>query len=158
MRVYCAEVKEAGAVSFDVVGDMQHSMCRGAESPYKVDAFMAIDLDQRKWGLVFLYAIGLPHTRILEDKFALPAMIIIKDEKTACDLWREQPIIKLPRLCILVRNLTKISPKKRHCLAKVWYLRNVHFPTQLHARSILVNSSSTCETAQENCQRLLGQQ
>ncbi|KIL84940.1 hypothetical protein FAVG1_11810 [Fusarium avenaceum] len=38
----------------------------------------------------------VPHTRTMEDMFALLDVIVAKDEKTSCDFWREQPFVKLP--------------------------------------------------------------
>jgi len=38
----------------------------------------------------------VPHTRTVEDMFALLNVIVAKDEKKACDFWREQPFVELP--------------------------------------------------------------
>ncbi|KAF5680059.1 glu asp-tRNA amidotransferase subunit A [Fusarium heterosporum] len=38
----------------------------------------------------------VPHTRSVEDMFALLDTIVAKDPKTSCDFWREQPFVKLP--------------------------------------------------------------
>lgn len=40
----------------------------------------------------------VPHTRTLDDMFALLDVIVAKDSKTACDFWREQPFVKLPKV------------------------------------------------------------
>ncbi|KAL4728722.1 hypothetical protein ACLX1H_003121 [Fusarium chlamydosporum] len=40
----------------------------------------------------------VPHTRTLDDMFALLDVIVAKDPKTACDFWREQPFVKLPKV------------------------------------------------------------
>jgi amidase len=38
----------------------------------------------------------VPHTRTVEDMFALLNVIVAGDEKTTCDFWREQPFVQLP--------------------------------------------------------------
>lgn len=38
----------------------------------------------------------VPHTRTVEDMFALLNVVVAKDEKKACDFWREQPYVELP--------------------------------------------------------------
>lgn len=38
----------------------------------------------------------VPHTRTVEDMFALLDVVVAKDEKKACDFWREQPFVELP--------------------------------------------------------------
>lgn len=38
----------------------------------------------------------VPHTRTVEDMFALLDVVVAKDEKNVCDFWREQPFVELP--------------------------------------------------------------
>jgi amidase len=52
----------------------------------------------------------VPHTRTLDDMFALLDVIVAKDETTACDFWRAQPFVKLP-------DVETIRPKTYHNLA-----------------------------------------
>ena len=46
----------------------------------------------------------VPHTRSVEDMFALLDVIVAKDEETTCDFWREQPFVELP-------DVNSIRPK-----------------------------------------------
>lgn len=46
----------------------------------------------------------VPHTRTVEDMFALLNVVVANDEKTTCDFWREQPFIQLP-------DVNSIRPK-----------------------------------------------
>lgn len=52
----------------------------------------------------------VPHTRTMEDMFALLDVVVAKDEKTECDFWRAQPFVKLPDVSTVrpksYRNLT----------------------------------------------------
>lgn len=52
----------------------------------------------------------VPHTRTMQDMFALLDVIVAKDEATACDFWRAQPFVKLP-------DVEQIRPKSYHDLA-----------------------------------------
>jgi amidase len=52
----------------------------------------------------------VPHTRTVEDMFALLDVIVAKDEETTCDFWRAQPFVKLP-------DVELVRPKTYHSLA-----------------------------------------
>jgi amidase len=52
----------------------------------------------------------VPHTRTVEDMFALLDVIVAKDEETTCDFWRAQPFVKLP-------DVELVRPKTYHNLA-----------------------------------------
>ena len=52
----------------------------------------------------------VPHTRSVEDMFALLDVIVAKDGETACDFWREQPFVELP-------DVNTIRPKSYHDLS-----------------------------------------
>jgi amidase len=52
----------------------------------------------------------VPHTRTMEDMFALLDVIVKKDDKNACDFWRAQPFVKLP-------EVDTVRPKSYHDLS-----------------------------------------
>tara|TARA_R110002003_G_scaffold140_5_gene12790 strand:+ start:3515 stop:5599 length:2085 start_codon:yes stop_codon:yes gene_type:complete len=52
----------------------------------------------------------VPHTRTVDDMFALLDVVVAKDEQTACDFWRAQPFVKLP-------DVDGIRPKTYHELS-----------------------------------------
>jgi amidase len=52
----------------------------------------------------------VPHTRTVDDMFALLDVIVAKDETTVCDFWRAQPFVKLP-------DVETIRPKTYQDLA-----------------------------------------
>lgn len=52
----------------------------------------------------------VPHTRTLQDMFALLDVIVAQDEKTACDFWRAQPFVSLP-------DVVSVRPKSYYDLA-----------------------------------------
>jgi amidase len=52
----------------------------------------------------------VPHTRTLQDMFALLDVIVAQDEETACDFWRAQPFVSLP-------NVASVRPKSYYDLA-----------------------------------------
>jgi amidase len=52
----------------------------------------------------------VPHTRTMQDMFALLDVIVAKDEVTTCDFWRAQPFVKLP-------DVDQIRPISYHDLA-----------------------------------------
>ncbi|KAB5582900.1 amidase signature domain-containing protein [Coniochaeta sp. 2T2.1] len=51
----------------------------------------------------------VPHTRTVEDMFALLDVIVAPDAEKACDFWREQPFVPLP-------SVETIRPKSYHTL------------------------------------------
>jgi amidase len=52
----------------------------------------------------------VPHTRTVENVFALLNLVVASDEKTACDFWRKQPIVQLSAAeSICPPSLTSIS-------------------------------------------------
>jgi amidase len=53
----------------------------------------------------------VPHTRTMDDMFALLDVIVAKDDITTCDFWRAQPFVKLP-------EVDTIRPKTYHSLTK----------------------------------------
>ncbi|KAH5692196.1 hypothetical protein HBI23_000200 [Parastagonospora nodorum] len=53
----------------------------------------------------------VPHTRTVDDMFALLDVIVAKDDETACDFWRAQPFVKLP-------EVDTIRPKSYHSLSE----------------------------------------
>jgi len=54
----------------------------------------------------------VPHTRTMEDMFALLDVIVKKDDENACDFWRAQPFVKLP-------EVDEVRPKSYHDLSDV---------------------------------------
>jgi len=52
-----------------------------------------------------------PHTRTVDDMFALLDVIVAKDDETAYDFWRAQPFVKLP-------EVEKIRPKSYRSLSE----------------------------------------
>jgi amidase len=52
----------------------------------------------------------VPHTRTIEDMFSLLDVLVMKDEKTACDFWRAQPFVKLP-------DVETVRPRSYHDLS-----------------------------------------
>ncbi|KAH6964887.1 amidase signature domain-containing protein [Fusarium venenatum] len=50
------------------------------------------------WPLFATCDTVVPHTRTVDDMFALLDIIVAKDPKTSCDFWSEQTYVKLPEV------------------------------------------------------------
>jgi Asp-tRNA(Asn)/Glu-tRNA(Gln) amidotransferase A subunit family amidase len=91
----------ATAASFGVFGMGEETISSG-RSPASNNGLVAytpsrgIISIRGNWPLFPTCDTVVPHTRTVEDMFALLDVIVAKDEKKACDFWREQPFIELP--------------------------------------------------------------
>lgn len=91
----------ATAASFGVFGMGEETISSG-RSPASNNGLVAYTPSRGlisirgNWPLFPTCDTVVPHTRTVEDMFALLNIIVAKDEKKACDFWREQPFVELP--------------------------------------------------------------
>jgi Asp-tRNA(Asn)/Glu-tRNA(Gln) amidotransferase A subunit family amidase len=91
----------ATAASFGVFGMGEETISSG-RSPASNNGLVAYTPSRGvisirgNWPLFPTCDTVVPHTRTVEDMFALLNVIVAKDEKKACDFWREQPFVELP--------------------------------------------------------------
>lgn len=93
----------ATAASFGVFGMGEETISSG-RSPASNNGLVAYTPSRGilsirgNWPLFPTCDVVVPHTRTMTDMFALLDVIAVKDDKTACDFWREQPFVKLPEI------------------------------------------------------------
>ncbi|KAF5639073.1 amidase [Fusarium sp. NRRL 52700] len=91
----------ATAASFGVFGMGEETISSG-RSPASNNGLVAYTPSRGlisirgNWPLFPTCDTVVPHTRTMEDMFALLDVIVAEDDKTSCDFWREQPFVKLP--------------------------------------------------------------
>ncbi|GAB7335698.1 hypothetical protein MBLNU13_g08005t2 [Cladosporium sp. NU13] len=91
----------ATAASFGVFGMGEETISSG-RSPASNNGLVAYTPSRGlisirgNWPLFPTCDTVVPHTRTVEDMFALLNVIVAEDEKKACDFWREQPYVELP--------------------------------------------------------------
>jgi Asp-tRNA(Asn)/Glu-tRNA(Gln) amidotransferase A subunit family amidase len=91
----------ATAASFGVFGMGEETISSG-RSPASNNGLVAYTPSRGlisirgNWPLFPTCDTVVPHTRTVEDMFALLNVIVAGDEKTTCDFWREQPFVQLP--------------------------------------------------------------
>ncbi|CVL02497.1 related to glu/asp-tRNA amidotransferase subunit A [Fusarium mangiferae] len=91
----------ATAASFGVFGMGEETISSG-RSPASNNGLVAYTPSRGlisirgNWPLFPTCDTVVPHTRTVEDMFALLDVIVAVDDKTSCDFWREQPFVKLP--------------------------------------------------------------
>ena len=91
----------ATAASFGVFGMGEETISSG-RSPASNNGLVAYTPSRGlisirgNWPLFPTCDTVVPHTRTVEDMFALLNVVVAKDEKKACDFWREQPFVELP--------------------------------------------------------------
>ncbi|KAF5593505.1 glutamyl-tRNA(Gln) amidotransferase subunit A like [Fusarium subglutinans] len=91
----------ATAASFGVFGMGEETISSG-RSPASNNSLVAYTPSRGlisirgNWPLFPTCDTVVPHTRTVEDMFALLDVIVAADDKTSCDFWREQPFVKLP--------------------------------------------------------------
>jgi Asp-tRNA(Asn)/Glu-tRNA(Gln) amidotransferase A subunit family amidase len=91
----------ATAASFGVFGMGEETISSG-RSPASNNGLVAYTPSRGlisirgNWPLFPTCDTVVPHTRTVEDMFALLDVIVAKDEKKGCDFWREQPFVELP--------------------------------------------------------------
>ncbi|KAK2686808.1 hypothetical protein QWA68_014641 [Fusarium oxysporum] len=91
----------ATAASFGVFGMGEETISSG-RSPASNNGLVAYTPSRGlisirgNWPLFPTCDTVVPHTRTMEDMFALLDVIVAADDKTSCDCWREQPFVKLP--------------------------------------------------------------
>ncbi|KAG7422383.1 Glutamyl-tRNA(Gln) amidotransferase subunit A [Fusarium oxysporum f. sp. rapae] len=91
----------ATAASFGVFGMGEETISSG-RSPASHNGLVAYTPSRGlisirgNWPLFPTCDTVVPHTRTMEDMFALLDVIVAADDKTSCDFWREQPFVKLP--------------------------------------------------------------
>ncbi|KAF9777051.1 hypothetical protein IL306_004680 [Fusarium sp. DS 682] len=99
----------ATAASFGVFGMGEETISSG-RSPASNNGLVAYTPSRGlisirgNWPLFPTCDTVVPHTRTMEDMFALLDVIVATDDKTTCDFWREQPFVKLP-------NVGSVRPK-----------------------------------------------
>ncbi|KAF5598651.1 amidase [Fusarium pseudocircinatum] len=90
----------ATAASFGVFGMGEETISSG-RSPASNNGLVAYTPSRGlisirgNWPLFPTCDTVVPHTRTMEDMFALLDVIVAADNKTSCDFWREQPFVKL---------------------------------------------------------------
>ncbi|KAL2838280.1 amidase signature domain-containing protein [Aspergillus pseudoustus] len=105
----------ATAASFGVFGMGEETVSSG-RSPASNNGLVAYTPSRGlisirgNWPLFPTCDTVVPHTRTVEDMFALLDVIVAHDEKTACDFWREQPFVRLP-------DVNSVRPKTYHILS-----------------------------------------
>ncbi|KAJ5585109.1 uncharacterized protein N7459_004909 [Penicillium hispanicum] len=105
----------ATAASFGVFGMGEETISSG-RSPASNNGLVAYTPSRGlisirgNWPLFPTCDTVVPHTRTVEDMFALLDVIVAKDEKTKCDFWRDQPFIQLP-------EVSNIRPNTYHDLS-----------------------------------------
>ncbi|KAF4338741.1 amidase [Fusarium beomiforme] len=93
----------ATAASFGVFGMGEETISSG-RSPASNNGLVAYTPSRGlisirgNWPLFPTCDTVVPHTRTIEDMFALLDVIVATDDKTTCDFWREQPFVKLPEV------------------------------------------------------------
>jgi amidase len=91
----------ATAASFGVFGMGEETISSG-RSPASNNGLVAYTPSRGlisirgNWPLFPTCDTVVPHTRTVEDMFALLNVVVASDEKTTCDFWREQPFAQLP--------------------------------------------------------------
>jgi len=91
----------ATAASFGVFGMGEETISSG-RSPASNNGLVAYTPSRGlisirgNWPLFPTCDTVVPHTRTVEDMFALLNVIVAKDEQKHCDFWREQPFVELP--------------------------------------------------------------
>ncbi|KAL3467848.1 amidase signature domain-containing protein [Aspergillus heterothallicus] len=105
----------ATAASFGIFGMGEETISSG-RSPASNNGLVAYTPSRGlisirgNWPLFPTCNTVVPHTRTVEDMFALLDVIVAQDEKTTCDFWREQPFVQLP-------NVNTMRPKTYHALS-----------------------------------------
>ncbi|KAH0275261.1 amidase signature enzyme, partial [Aureobasidium melanogenum] len=105
----------ATAASFGVFGMGEETISSG-RSPASNNGLVAYTPSRGilsirgNWPLFPTCDVVVPHTRTVTDMFSLLDVIAVKDDKTTCDFWREQPFIKLP-------NVDNVRPASYHQLS-----------------------------------------
>ncbi|ETN40930.1 uncharacterized protein HMPREF1541_05210 [Cyphellophora europaea CBS 101466] len=93
----------ATAASFGVFGMGEETISSG-RSPASNNGLVAYTPSRGlvsirgNWPLFPTCDTVVPHTRTVEDMFALLNVIVAKDDKTSCDFWRAQPFVQLPEV------------------------------------------------------------
>jgi amidase len=93
----------ATAASFGVFGMGEETISSG-RSPASNNGLVAYTPSRGilsirgNWPLFPTCDTVVPHTRTMTDMFTLLDVIAVKDEKTTCDFWREQPFVQLPEV------------------------------------------------------------
>ena len=93
----------ATAASFGVFGMGEETISSG-RSPASNNGLIAYTPSRGilsirgNWPLFPTCDVVVPHARTMTDMFALLDVIAVKDDKTTCDFWREQPFIELPEV------------------------------------------------------------
>lgn len=99
----------ATAASFGVFGMGEETISSG-RSPASNNGLVAYTPSRGvisirgNWPLFPTCDTVVPHTRTVEDMFALLDVIVQKDNDKTCDFWREQPFVELP-------DVTTVRPK-----------------------------------------------
>ncbi|KAL4782507.1 amidase signature domain-containing protein [Aspergillus varians] len=105
----------ATAASFGVFGMGEETISSG-RSPASNNGLVAYTPSRGlisirgNWPLFPTCDTVVPHTRTMEDMFALLDVIVARDEETACDFWRAQPFVQLP-------DVNAIRPESYHDLS-----------------------------------------
>jgi amidase len=93
----------ATAASFGVFGMGEETISSG-RSPASNNGLVAYTPSRGilsirgNWPLFPTCDTVVPHTRTMADMFTLLDVIAVKDDKTTCDFWREQPFVTLPEV------------------------------------------------------------
>jgi amidase len=93
----------AAAASFGVFGMGEETISSG-RSPASNNGLVAYTPSRGilsirgNWPLFPTCDTVVPHTRTMADMFTLLDVIAVKDDKTTCDFWREQPFVQLPEI------------------------------------------------------------
>ncbi|KAI4855153.1 hypothetical protein E4T45_03410, partial [Aureobasidium sp. EXF-8846] len=93
----------ATAASFGVFGMGEETISSG-RSPASNNGLVAYTPSRGilsirgNWPLFPTCDTVVPHTRTMVDMFTLLDVIAVKDDKTTCDFWREQPFVELPEV------------------------------------------------------------
>jgi amidase len=91
----------ATAASFGVFGMGEETISSG-RSPASNNGLVAYTPSRGlisirgNWPLFPTCDTVVPHTRTVDDMFALLDVIVATDDKKTCDFWREQPFVQLP--------------------------------------------------------------
>ncbi|KAI6782648.1 amidase signature domain-containing protein [Emericellopsis cladophorae] len=105
----------ATAASFGVFGMGEETISSG-RSPASNNGLVAYTPSRGlisirgNWPLFPTCDTVVPHTRTVQDMFALLDVIVAEDEKKTCDFWREQPFVQLP-------GVNSVRPQSYHQLA-----------------------------------------
>ncbi|KAM0420235.1 hypothetical protein ACHAPD_003806 [Fusarium lateritium] len=101
------------------------------------------------WPLFATCDTVVPHTRTVDDMFALLDIIVAKDPKTSCDFWSEQTYVKLPEVdTIRLKSFFDLSDpnalKDKRVGVPKMYIGGVDSdPTARKARKILEGLGAT---------------